>query len=102
MIIEDFESNANKSTEKEKLSKFLHFEENLQLSTLKKEKHDKEMLTMHIMQTFTLCYMVIFRIKFHVMYRKRQYNAVRGREKREEFIVVFRRLNFRDGKIDIL
>ena len=102
MIIEDFESNANKSTEKEKLSKFVHFEENLQLSTLKKEKHDKEMLTMHIMQTFTLCYMVIFRIKFHVMYRKRQYNAVRGREKREEFIVVIRRLNFRDGKIDIL
>ena len=42
------------------------------------------MLTMHIMQTFTLCYMVIFRIKFHVMYRKRQYNAVRGREKRED------------------
>ena len=102
MIREDFESNANKSTEKEKLSKFLYFEENLQLSTLKKEKHDNEMLTMHIMQTFTLCYMVIFGIKFHVMYRKRQYNAVRGREKREEFIVVFRRLNFRDGKIDIL
>ena len=60
------------------------------------------MLTMHIMQTFTLCYMVIFRIKFHIMYRKRQHNAVRGREKREEFIVVFRRLNFRDGKIDTL
>ena len=102
MIREDFESNANKSTEKEKLNKFLHFEENLQLSNLKKEKDDKEMLTMHIMQTFTLCYMVIFRIKFHIMYRKRQYNAVRGREKREEFIVVFRRLNFRDGKIDTL
>ena len=53
------------------------------------------------MQTFTLCYMVIFRIKFHVMYRKRQYNAVRGREKRE-VIVMFRKLITRDGKIDIL
>ena len=46
------------------------------------------MLRLHIMQTFILCYVVLFMIKFHIMYRKRQYNynVVRGREKREEFI----------------